>query len=91
MISRFSPGIDRGNVVPYDIRKEMHKRSLIRQYEDSRLAALLSDKYLKGVCMTKNDWVGAIELIYAENPSKRRRLNEGEDARIGNLKRQKIT
>ena len=84
MLSRFSPGADRGNVVPYDVRKEWAKRKLIREHEDTALATLLSDKYARGLCLSRADWSDAVNTLCRENPAKRRKENDGSDVRNGN-------
>jgi len=75
MLSRFSPGFDREGAVPLDVRKEFSKRALIKRYENSDLDRILSDKYCRGIALSKKEWADAIASLIVENPSKRMKLD----------------
>ncbi|CBY22345.1 unnamed protein product [Oikopleura dioica] len=75
MLSRFSPGFDREGAVPLDVRKEFSKRALIKRYENSDLDRILSDKYCRGVALSKREWADVIASLIVENPSKRMKLD----------------
>jgi len=87
MLTRLSPDDSSKNCVPLRIRKEMTRRTLIRKHEDHPVSSLLSDRYLAGLGMCKQDWLDAIALLCEANPSKRMKMDEATETRSAVLVR----
>ena len=80
MVERFRQPLD-DKVVPTRVKKELCKRLLIRDFEGTRLSALLSDRYLAGVTMKLRDWEKAAADLsgLTNNPRKRIKLSASQD------------
>jgi len=66
-------------VVPLRAKKELNKRILVRDYEGTALAALLSDKYCAGIALSLKDWGVISQELMTTNPRKRIKLSSNQD------------
>jgi len=79
MLSRFK-GPHNELTVPGRTKKELAKRLLVRDYEGSELANLLSDRYTAGAGLRLADWDFAVKELVALNPRKRMRMSPGQES-----------
>lgn len=79
MLSRFK-GPHNELTVPGRTKKELAKRLLVRDYEGTELANLLSDRYTAGAGLRLADWEVAMKELVALNPRKRMKMSPGQES-----------